>query len=424
MSERFFAPCPRGLETALAAELSALGGAFVTPADGGVAFTGPIELAYRASLESRLAGGILWQVAHGGYRDTDELYALAKGVAWGRHFTVARTLRVDVAATRSPLSSIEFATLKVKDAVCDRFRADSVRRPSIDKERPDVRVHAYLTEREATLYLDTSGEALFKRGWRRDADVAPLRENLAAGVLALCGWAPGTPLLDRCAARAPSRSRRRSGLPTLRRGSSARRLSEAGLVRRPGVAAHPPARTRPHARSPGDTPDLRERRRPPRRSAVPPQRGGRRSRRMDRDRARSDVLSRPAPGPSGLLVANPPYGVRLDDEVSLAAFYPKLGDALKQRFAGWTAFLLTSPQIPGQHLHPADGSHANPVAVNLLGLTELHELVLDQIEEIALLLFISGEVFRGKGIERQMLDSYLQAPIHNLLRGVRPKAVP
>ena len=113
MNERFFAPCPRGLETALGAELCALGGAFVTPADGGVAFAGPLELAYHANLESRLASRILWQVAHGGYRDTDELYALAKGVAWGRHFAVARTLRVDVAATRSPLSSTEFATLKV-----------------------------------------------------------------------------------------------------------------------------------------------------------------------------------------------------------------------------------------------------------------------------------------------------------------------
>ena len=103
VNERFFAPCPRGLEAALAAELTALGGAFVTPAEGGVAFAGPIELAYHANLESRLASRILWQVAHGGYRNEDELYALARGVDWGRHFTAARTLRVDLAATRSPL---------------------------------------------------------------------------------------------------------------------------------------------------------------------------------------------------------------------------------------------------------------------------------------------------------------------------------
>src|SRR6185437_2520294 len=101
-----------------------------------------------------------------------------------------------VAATRSPLQSLEFATLRVKDAVCDRFRDDGGVRPSVDKRAPDVRVHAHLTEREATLYLDTSGEPLFKRGYRRDADEAPLRENLAAGLLALAQWTPERMLLD------------------------------------------------------------------------------------------------------------------------------------------------------------------------------------------------------------------------------------
>ncbi len=110
--------------------------------------------------------------------------------------TPKRTLRVDVAATRSPLTSLEFATLRTKDAVCDRLRADRGVRPSIDKRAPDVRVHVHLTDREATVYLDTSGEPLFKRGYRRDADEAPLRENLAAGLLALSRWTPERPLLD------------------------------------------------------------------------------------------------------------------------------------------------------------------------------------------------------------------------------------
>jgi 23S rRNA (guanine2445-N2)-methyltransferase len=196
VSERFFAPCPRGLEGTLAAELSRIGAESVAPVDGGAGFAGPIDVAYHANLESRVASRILWEVARGSYRDDRDLYRLAHGVDWARRFGVGRTLRVDVAATRSPLRSLEFATLKIKDAVCDRFRSESGRRPSVNKQRPDVRVHAYLTERDATLYVDTSGEALFKRGWRRDADVAPLRENLAAGMLALAGWSPGTPLLD------------------------------------------------------------------------------------------------------------------------------------------------------------------------------------------------------------------------------------
>ena len=347
MNERFFAPCPRGLEAALAGELTALGGAFITAADGGVGFAGPIELAYHANLESRIASRILWQVAHGGYRNVDELYGIAQSVEWRRHFDVERTLRVDLAATRSPLTSIEFATLKVKDAVCDRFRSDSGKRPSVDKQRPEVRIHAYLTEHEATLYLDTSGEALFKRGWRRDADIAPLRENLAAGVLAIAGFAPETPLLD----------------PMCGAGTIAIEAALAAADSAPGLHRtfgfqklawyDGPTwqRIRQRARD-------RVRRAPPARSifasdidprAVTQCRGNVAAAGVAEwiDVSEADVLTRSAPGAAGLVVANPPYGVRLDDETALAAFYPKLGDALKQRFAGWTACLLTGdPRLP------------------------------------------------------------------------------
>ncbi|HKW80255.1 MAG TPA: THUMP domain-containing protein, partial [Casimicrobiaceae bacterium] len=196
MTEHFFAPCPRGLEAELAAELAALDAASVAAADGGVAFAGPIELAYHANLESRLASRVLWRVGQGSYGDERDLYALAHAVDWPRWFRADRTLRVDVAATRSPLPSLEFATLRIKDAVCDRHREAGGVRPSISKERPDVRVHAYLTSTDATLYLDTSGEPLFKRGYRRATQEAPLRENLAAGLLRLANWRPETPLLD------------------------------------------------------------------------------------------------------------------------------------------------------------------------------------------------------------------------------------
>ncbi len=146
MAEHFFAPCPRGLEAALATELAGLGATALAAADGGVGFEGPLELAWRANLESRLASRILWRVAAADYRGEDDLYALVHAVEWARHFTVDRTLRVDVAATRSPLRSLEFATLRVKDAVCDVFRDRAGTRPSIDKRTPDVRVFAYLTE--------------------------------------------------------------------------------------------------------------------------------------------------------------------------------------------------------------------------------------------------------------------------------------
>ena len=261
--------------------------------DGGVAFAGPLDLAYRANLESRLASRVLWRVAHGGYRNEADLYALVQRVDWPTLFDAKRTLRVDVAATRSPLASLEFATLKVKDAVCDRFREACGVRPSVDKRRPDVRVHAFLAEREATLYLDTSGEALFKRGYRRDAEGAPLRENLAAGIVALSRWAPGAPLLD----------------PMCGGGTIAIEAAMIAADRAPGLArtfgfqklawfdgpAWQRLRQRAHDRVRADSGwrrNLRERHRCASDRAGACERGARRRRRLDRLRRRRRAAAR------------------------------------------------------------------------------------------------------------------------------------
>src|SRR5262249_47754612 len=130
------------------------------------------------------------------YRNENDLYTAVKAVAWPRYFPVERTIRVNVTAQKSPLRSLEFATLKVKDAVCDRFREAADRRPDVDRASPDVRIHVFLEEARATLYRDTSGEPLFKRGWRKEAGEAPLRENLAAGIVTLTGWRAEEALLD------------------------------------------------------------------------------------------------------------------------------------------------------------------------------------------------------------------------------------
>ena len=340
MTEHFFAPCPRGLEAPLAAELDALGASEITTTDGGAAFTGPIQLAYRANLESRLASRILWRVGHGAYRNENDVYELAKALDWPRWFRVDRTLRVDVAASRSPLTSLEFATLRIKDAVCDRYRAVGGVRPSISKDRPDVRVHAYLTATDASFYLDTSGEPLFKRGYRRETAEAPLRENLAAGLLRLAGWQPGTPLLDpMCGSGTIAIEAAMIALdlaPGLKRtfgfqklawydGPAWQRIKQAAQRR-----ARPPAPLAIWA-SDDDATAIHQ---------------------CSENMAaagladtiiveRADALTRPPPAPSGVIVSNPPYGVRLADSGALAAFYPQLGDALKQRYAGWTANLLS-----------------------------------------------------------------------------------
>jgi len=322
-------------------ELGALHAADVRATDGGVAFAGALDLAYRVNLESRLASRVLWQVGDGAYRNERDIYRLAHDLDWPRHFRADRTLRVDVAATRSPLKSLEFATLKIKDAVCDKHRAVGGTRPSVSKERPDVRVHAYLTTNEATFYLDTSGEPLFKRGYRRQSVEAPLRENLAAGLLRLAQWRPGVALLDPlCGSGTIAIEAALIALdiaPGLHRsfgfqklswydGPTWQRIKQAAQRRaRPAAKAHVYASDNDavaiaHCEANLATAGVA--------AAV--------------DIERADVLARAAPAGTGLIVSNLPYGERLAGSAALAEFYPRLGDALKQSFAGWSAFLLSA----------------------------------------------------------------------------------
>jgi putative N6-adenine-specific DNA methylase len=206
---RFFVVCPGGLETVLTTELRQIAerpevksqGAWVidptpTSPTGGVGLAGPLSAAMALNLHSRIASRVLLQMAESTYRQEEDLYRLAHGLAWEEWFSHTQTLRVDVTAHRSPLKSLNFATLKIKDAIVDRLREVSGDRPSIDTAFPDVRVQAHLTATHVSIYLDTSGEALFKRGWRDEKGDAPLKENLAAGILALTGWQPKQPLFD------------------------------------------------------------------------------------------------------------------------------------------------------------------------------------------------------------------------------------
>ncbi|ULX55056.1 DNA methyltransferase [Cupriavidus taiwanensis] len=201
MTQAFFAPCPRGLESALADELREIaampGMAALAPfavhqeVPGGVNFSGEMAAAYAVNLHSRIASRVLMRVAARGYRHEDDIYTLARGVRWEQWFSPDESLRVDITSHKSPLHSLNFTALRVKDGVCDAMRERLGSRPSVDTVSPDVRIYAHLTERDCTLYLDTSGEPLFKRGWRTEKGEAPLKENLAAGILRLAGWVPG-----------------------------------------------------------------------------------------------------------------------------------------------------------------------------------------------------------------------------------------
>lgn len=187
-----FLPCAAGVEDYLAAEVHAHTGAQgrnLLSHRGGVLVRASWRDALRLNLHSRLAQRVLVQLAHAPYRSERDLYELASAVPWEHWFAPRQSFKIELTAQHSPLQSLNFAALKIKDAVADRFRAKAGGvRPDVDTRHPDVRIHAHLTTDSATLYVDTSGEPLFKRGWRVDKGDAPLKETLAAAMLAACGW--------------------------------------------------------------------------------------------------------------------------------------------------------------------------------------------------------------------------------------------
>lgn len=382
----FFAPCPRGLEAALAAELAQIAARHaIAPYDagaqvpGGVHFRGAWAAGMAANLHSRLASRVLLKIAHRPYRNEQDVYALALEQPWERWFASTQTLRVDITAIKSPLKSLEFATLRVKDAICDRLREKTGARPSIDTAQPDVRVFAFLTAGDCTLYLDTSGEPLFKRGWRLDKGAAPLRENLAAGILRLAGWTPDTPLYDpMCGSGTFVAEAAQIALgvaPGVERRFGFEKLKQYDITawQTLKVAAMDAKRA---ARGKRDdllifgsdiSGDMLEKARANlERAGVP-------SLWLKQIDARN--MTPPAAAP-GVIVTNPPYGERIEvrgrgprgdvretgknrggDEAFRrthadspdSEFFRALGDALKQRFAGWQAFMLSSDRtLPGQ----------------------------------------------------------------------------
>jgi putative N6-adenine-specific DNA methylase len=341
--DQFFATCPRGLERVLAAELTALGAHETRAVDGGASFSGDLALCYRANLESRIASRVLWQVGRARYRSEHDIQDAARALGWPRLFDARRSIRVNVSAIRSPVKSLDFVTLSVKDAVCDGFRAARGKRPDVNTARPDVRIHVFLTRDEATFYLDTSGEALFKRGWRTAAGDAPLRENLAAGILKLTGWAPPVPLFDpmcgsgtflieaaMMALDAPPGAKRAFGFERLENFDAQQWVA----IKDKALARRKPARPLPVFGSDKSGKILAAARENLLSAGVG----------EAIQLKQMDILEGRPPAEAGIMVTNPPYGERLADPEALAAFYPKLGDVLKQRFSGWTAYILSADQ--------------------------------------------------------------------------------
>ena len=385
-----FVPCAAGVESFLAyevAQITGLAASEIQTLRGGVQLEASWRAALQLNLHSRLGMRVLIQLAHQPYASEDDIYNAASAVAWEMWFTPKQSFRVEITAQHSPLKSLNFATLRVKDAVADRFREKSGVRPDVDTQRPDVRVHAHLTDKMLTLYLDTTGEPLFKRGWREDKGDAPLKETLAAAMLAASGWsmpiltAPGEtpptvpsvagveqglPLYDPCCG---------SGTIVIEAAQIACRMA-AGLQRRFGFEklrmfdAHVWRQLQDEARAQQCDPraqvfgsDLAFRmvdfaQRNAERAGVAKAvnlRGG-------------DALQRlpPCEAPAVMLV-NPPYGERIEaggvaGAASMARsgrevgqvedggdFFSQLASHWKKNYAGWRAWVLTPDlKLPGR----------------------------------------------------------------------------
>lgn len=337
----FFAPCPRGLEAALANELIKTDADSIRPADGGVHFKGTWKACYQANLNSRVASRILWQVAKKPYHAEQDIYDTTYAVNWDQWFSPKLTIRVNLAAIKCPLRSLDYITLKIKDAVCDKFRKKTSERPSVNTVRPDIRIHGFLDAHDFTLYVDTSGDALFKRGYRRTTGNAPLRENLAAGILYLSGWQPEIPLLDpMCGSGTFLLEAAQIALniaPGAQRHFAFERFNQFDQDLWCKIKAEAFSEQRSLLQLPIYGSDLYG-------YALADARANLEAAGLlDAVHLKqANILEISAPEPQGILVTNPPYGVRVGETESLMAFYTKLGDKLKSKFSGWTVYIFSA----------------------------------------------------------------------------------
>lgn len=341
MTEKFFAPCPRGLEKPLSDELRLIGASEIAIDDGGVHFSGGWDVCFKANLYSRTASRVLWQVFSGKYGNEKDIYDIAYNLPWNEWFDVSMTIRVNMVGIKCPLKSLNFAGLKIKDAVCDKFRKVKGSRPDVDTHDPDILIHGFLTADDIKISLDTSGEALFKRGVRQFTNIAPIRENLAAGILMLAGWKPGIPLLD----------------PMCGSGTFLIEAAQMSLNIAPGISRRFAfeklkvfsKKLWEEIKIEAVNNELEETTLPiwgsdlygdALKTAI-----------INLENAgfadcvsvkQSDILDISAPAERGILVANLPYGQRMGDSDDLKQLYPQLGDILKKKFTGWNAYLLTA----------------------------------------------------------------------------------
>ncbi len=354
---RFVATVPRGFADLLATEIAALGASNVRESSGGVSFEGPLTIGYRACLESRLASRVLLEVRRAPVSTADDLYSFAHGIDWREHLDPRGTLACEFTGKHPAINNTHFGALKLKDAICDQLRETTRLRPDVETQRPDLRVHAHAQRGEVSLLIDLAGDALSRRGYRLAGGEAPLRENLAAGILIRAGWpriaAAGGEFLDpMCGSgtfvieaawmatnTAPGLLREFWGFQGWRGHD---RDQWAGVVAeaRSRLMEQVPVIIRGSDRN---------------RAAIATAQANARRAGVSRDLIFEHCdIAEQKPGneapdsPPGLMCVNPPYGQRIPGGDDAADAHRAIGTALRERFSSWNAAVITGEPQLGQ----------------------------------------------------------------------------
>ena len=356
---KFLASAPHGLADLLAAELSACGALEVRARTLQVAFSGALECAYRACLWSRIANRVYLELAHFEAHDAHEFHRAVRALDWSAQLAPGATLACDFTGRHPTITHTHFGALKLKDGIVDSLRAATGVRPDVARERPDVRVHAHASGTRITLAIDLSGESLHRRGYRAAAGEAPLKENVAAGVLLRAGWEslarPAEPaatpaqFLDPlcgsgtlCIEAALIAADRAPGLTREYFGFLKWRGHDAALWNR--LRAEAEARAHTGAASAvrlyGQDQDehaIEHARANAKRAGV--------AQLLRLEIGALAAATPPAARGAGLMCTNPPYGKRLTDRDAARSVHRELGAVLRERFQGWSAAVLTTPEL-------------------------------------------------------------------------------
>jgi putative N6-adenine-specific DNA methylase len=340
-TSHYFATVARSLEPIAARELERLGAQDVRPDFTGVHFTGDRALMYRVNLWTRTIFRVLLVITEFRAPNAERLYREVQKIAWEEYLKPENTLAVNATGGNRQLNHTHFTALQVKNAIVDQQRRQFSKRSSVDTEHPDLLVNVHIHKDRCILSLDSSGTSLHRRGYRPAVGFAPLKETLAAALLEMAEWEPSLPFLDPLC-----------GSGTLPLEASLKALNIAPGLFRDRFGFESWLDFEPNLWN-----TLREEAKNSQLSALKAPIIG-----SDRDpeiihQARTNAqncgvseqvsftqteLSQlEAPCDRGVIICNPPYGERLGDVRELGDFYKQLGDIFKQRFKGWTAFVLT-----------------------------------------------------------------------------------